>query len=58
MREEGGALSLDVVTCLFEAVAHALEVAHDNQVLHLDIKPDNVLINRQGQVKVTDFGLA
>lgn len=58
MREEGGALSLDVVTCVFEAVAHALEVAHDNQVLHLDIKPDNVLINRQGQVKVTDFGLA
>lgn len=58
MREEGGPLSLDVVTCVFEAVAHALEVAHDNQVLHLDIKPDNVLINRQGQVKVTDFGLA
>ena len=33
-------------------------MAHDNQVLHLDIKPDNVLIDRQGQVKVSDFGLA
>ena len=57
MREEG-ALSLDVATCVFEAVACALETAHENQVLHLDIKPDNVLINRQGQVKVADFGLS
>ncbi len=57
MREEGP-LSIDVATCVFEAVAGALETAHDNQVLHLDIKPDNVLINRQGQVKVADFGLS
>ena len=57
MRQEGP-LSLDVATCVFEAVAAALETAHDNQVLHLDIKPDNVLINRQGQVKVADFGLS
>lgn len=58
MRMVDGPLPLDVLTCVFEAVAHALEVAHDNQVLHLDIKPDNVLVNRQGQVKVADFGLA
>lgn len=54
----GDRLTLDVAAAVFSAVAHALEVAHENQVLHLDIKPDNVLINRQGQVKVTDFGLA
>lgn len=57
MRQEGE-LSLDVATCVLESVAHALQVAHTNQVLHLDIKPDNVLINKKGQVKVTDFGLA
>ena len=51
-------LTLDIVAAVFGSIAHALEVAHENQVLHLDIKPDNVLINRQGQVKVTDFGLA
>ena len=51
-------LTLDVVAAVFASVSHALEVAHANQVLHLDIKPDNVLINHQGQVKVTDFGLA
>ncbi|NLG10511.1 MAG: serine/threonine protein kinase, partial [Coriobacteriaceae bacterium] len=36
----------------------ALECAHENQVLHLDIKPDNILIDRAGRVKVTDFGLS
>lgn len=56
--EHEGALSLGAATAVFEAVSHALQVAHENQVLHLDIKPDNVLINRQGQVKVADFGLA
>ena len=51
-------LTLDMVTAVFDSVAGALEVAHDSGVLHLDIKPDNILINAQGQVKVTDFGLA
>ncbi|MDO5116879.1 MAG: serine/threonine-protein kinase [Eggerthellaceae bacterium] len=51
-------LTLDTIAAVFDSVAHALEVAHANKVLHLDIKPDNILINPQGQVKVTDFGLA
>ncbi|WP_102375689.1 serine/threonine-protein kinase [Raoultibacter massiliensis] len=58
LRQHGDELSLDAIAAIFSSIAHALEVAHDNQVLHLDIKPDNVLINHQGQVKVTDFGLA
>ncbi len=58
MHDYGGPLPLDIVASVFGAVSHALEVAHENQVLHLDIKPDNVLIDRQGQVKVSDFGLA
>lgn len=51
-------LDLDEVAAIFSSIAAALEMAHAHQVLHLDIKPDNILINRQGQVKVTDFGLA
>ena len=51
-------LTLDMIAAVFDGVAHALEVAHENGVLHLDIKPDNILINHAGQVKVTDFGLA
>ena len=58
LRDHDDRLTLDVVAAVFEAVAHALEVAHENGVLHLDIKPDNILVNASGQVKVTDFGLA
>lgn len=48
----------DIVSAVFKAVAKALQVAHAHRVLHLDIKPENVLIDKQGHVKVTDFGLA
>lgn len=58
MRESDEPLSLDAVAAVFSSVAQALSTAHECGILHLDIKPDNVLINAKGQVKVTDFGLA
>lgn len=58
LRDHGDSLTLDMIAAIFGGVAHALEVAHKNYVLHLDIKPDNILVNRDGVVKVTDFGLA
>ena len=51
-------ITLDVVAAVFSAVAHALEVAHGANTLHLDIKPENVIVNSKGVAKVTDFGLA
>ncbi len=54
----GGPLDLDETAVVFCAVADALDFAHDNGVLHLDIKPANVLVTRDGRVKVADFGLA
>ncbi|MBO4352929.1 MAG: serine/threonine protein kinase, partial [Eggerthellaceae bacterium] len=58
MRDYSDWLTLDVVAAVFDAVAGALTAAHETGVLHLDIKPDNILINAKGEVKVTDFGLA
>ena len=58
MRDYVDYVTLDMITAVFDAVAGALKKAHAHRVLHLDIKPDNILINREGQVKVTDFGLA
>jgi len=35
-----------------------LSAAHKNGVIHCDLKPSNILVNRQGQLKITDFGIA
>ncbi|MGM0419396.1 MAG: Stk1 family PASTA domain-containing Ser/Thr kinase [Bacillota bacterium] len=39
-------------------IAAALHVAHDNSIVHCDIKPHNIIVTPENQVKVTDFGIA
>jgi len=51
-------LSDEIIASIFKAVADALIFAHKNGVLHLDVKPQNILVNHEGQVKLADFGLA
>lgn len=43
---------------VFLSVARAISYAHAQLVLHLDIKPGNILVDEEGQVKVLDFGIA
>ncbi|MBO6584825.1 MAG: protein kinase [Gracilimonas sp.] len=42
----------------FKEICEAIEYAHRNLIVHRDIKPQNLLINEQGHVKVLDFGIA
>ncbi|HBG3383078.1 TPA: serine/threonine protein kinase, partial [Clostridioides difficile] len=50
-RVEGGRLTCEECAQVLDSVARALEFAHENRVLHLDIKPTNIMIDRQGVVK-------
>lgn len=53
-----GKLSPAEAASVMEPILGALSAAHRKNVVHRDVKPENVLISRDGQVKVADFGLA
>ena len=52
------ALTLNEVLSIASQIAEALAEAHEHDVIHRDIKPQNIIITRNGQVKVLDFGLS
>jgi predicted Ser/Thr protein kinase len=56
--ERKGPLSEREAIGLIVQVARALGFAHEHGIVHRDVKPQNVLLNGDGQAKVTDFGIA
>ena len=54
----GGALPADCVALVGARVADALDYVHFNALLHRDVKPANVMVSREGEVKLMDFGIA
>lgn len=55
---EAGPLSLEEIDHLFTQLAEALGYAHDRGVVHRDLKPSNALVDSEGNVFLTDFGIA
>ena len=55
---QGGALPPDCVALVGARIADALDYVHFNALLHRDVKPANVMVSRDGEVKLMDFGIA
>lgn len=53
-----GPFSVDGAVFIIAQVASALDYAHQRNLVHRDIKPQNILVDREGNAKVVDFGIA
>ena len=56
--EKKARLSVKEAVSIAIQVARGIEAAHNNHIIHRDIKPQNIIISKEGKVKVTDFGIA
>ena len=56
--EKKGKLTPKEVIGITMQVCAGIDTAHSNRIIHRDIKPQNIMISKEGKVKVTDFGIA
>jgi len=56
--DANGPLDLEIISGMLNQITSALYTAHRNQVVHRDMKPENILIDEDGNAYVTDFGIA
>jgi len=54
----GKPLDWQGAACLLIPIAHALEYAHQQKIVHRDVKPANILLTQSGEPMLTDFGIA
>ena len=57
-RRKGGTISTEEFQRFAPQILAALDYLHEKGVVHLDVKPQNIMIARNGEVKITDYGIA
>src|SRR5262245_22777575 len=57
-RTDDQPFTLQEIARIFTALCSAIDYAHARRMVHRDIKPANVMVNQEGQVVLTDFGIA
>ena len=55
---KGSSLSLEQTVASIKQVATALQYAHNHNIIHRDVKPENLLLNAQQHVQLSDFGIS
>ena len=55
---QSGALSATEALAIVPQICEALQFAHEEGIVHRDVKPENILLDKKGRVKIADFGLA
>jgi serine/threonine protein kinase len=53
-----GKLSEPMIVSILQQIAEGLSVAHSHGIVHRDMKPENIMVNSSGVLKITDFGIA
>ena len=56
--QKKGKLSSKEAISIAIQMCTGIEAAHNHHIIHRDIKPQNIIISKEGKVKVTDFGIA
>lgn len=58
LKLNAGRITGKVVMSIMRQILLAIKCCHENEIIHRDIKPQNILLNSTGKVKIADFGLA
>jgi p21-activated kinase 2 len=48
----------NICAFIMKEILHGLDFIHDNKQIHRDLKSDNILVDKHGNIKVADFGFA